>query len=75
MLDIELSAAERRAILRQHTTQFEEQQEQRALSAPNPDKDLMLDALYSARAELLASGLDTTRIDAAIAASNGGGRT
>jgi hypothetical protein len=68
ILDVELNAAERRAILRQHLAELEQQHraEQRGGSDARPNEDALDDALYEARAQLNASGLDTSRIDAAI---------
>ncbi len=63
ILDVELSAAERRAILRQHMAELEE-----PASAHLTDQtgDAIDDALYERRAQLNASGLDTSQIDAEL---------
>jgi hypothetical protein len=68
MLDVELNAAERRAILRQHLSELERQDasERRSGSDSAAGADGVDDALYEARAQLNASGLDTGRIDAII---------
>lgn len=59
MLDVELNAAERRAILQQHVAGLEQ-------SNGIGKDDVIDDALYEKRAQLNASGLDTSRIDAVI---------
>jgi hypothetical protein len=68
ILDVELNAAERRAILRQHLAELEQQHgaEQRGGSHAAASDDALDDALYEARAQLNANGLDTSRIDAMI---------
>jgi hypothetical protein len=66
MLDIELSAAERRAILREHVAQRRASQERDVLFDPDVADDVVDDALYEKRAQLQAEGLDTSRIDALI---------
>jgi hypothetical protein len=68
MLDVELNAAERRAILRQHLSELERQDasERRTGSDSAAGADDVDDALYEARAQLNASGLDTSRVDAII---------
>lgn len=65
MLDIELSAAERRAILREHVAQRAASREDASFD-PGVGDDIVDDALYEKRAQLHAKGLDTSRIDAAI---------
>lgn len=55
LLDVALSEAERRLILKQHVRELD-----------TADADAVDEALYSARAELNASGLDCSRLDAAI---------
>jgi hypothetical protein len=67
MLDVELSAAERRAILRQHLAEIDQSDVngcERVRAAAGDDA--LDDALYEARAQLLANGLDVSRIDALI---------
>jgi hypothetical protein len=71
MLELELSVAERRAILREHTATLAPRRARSAAPETAANNEQLLDALLSARAELFASGLDTTRIDAAIALHNG----
>ena len=67
MLDVELSAAERRAILRQHLAELDESEPRAEAASAEPQSDAALDdALYEARAQLLANGLDTSRIDALL---------
>ena len=61
MLDVELGAAERRAILRQHMVGLGGEPER---GGRKPDD--LEEALYQARAELNANGLDTSRIDAML---------
>ncbi|GEM_PF-6449711 len=68
MLDVELGAAERLAILRQHDKNLA-----RALSPPrtqtlnaNISDDAIDETLHTQRSELAASGLDTSRIDSLI---------
>ncbi len=66
MLDFDLAVAERRAVLRQHLVELE-----RAVGRPSaalrslPESDLE-NALYEARAQLNANGLDTSTIDAVL---------
>ena len=70
LLDVELSTAERRAILRQHMSELEEPA---AGHGPTDHTDDAIDdALYEKRAELNASGLDTSRIDAELERRKGG---
>jgi hypothetical protein len=74
MLDVELNAAERRAILRQHLTELEAGERR---GEPGVSEDGVDDALYEARAQLNANGLDSSRIDALISrrrTSSPGGR-
>lgn len=60
LLDLELSEAERRALLKQHVRELE-------VGETLADQDDVVDdALYAKRAELNASGLDCSRLDAAI---------
>lgn len=67
MLDVELNEAERRAILAQHVKELH--QDASGNSDP-PSGGAIDDALYEARAELQAHGLDTTRIDSVIQSRN-----
>jgi hypothetical protein len=67
ILDVELSAAERRAILRQHLAELDQSEPNGAERASAGSTDAALDdVLYEARAQLLANGLDTGRIDALL---------
>jgi hypothetical protein len=67
MLELELTEAERREMLREHFAQLNATNRVEAVnSSPRVDDDSIDDALYQARAELLANGLDTSRIDALI---------
>ena len=60
ILDVELSAAERRAVLRQHLAELDQVEPEAASDAA------LGDALFEARSQLLANGLDTSRIDALL---------
>lgn len=60
-LDIQLSAEEAREVLRQHR----DERGGRFASA-NPTDDELTNALYDARRQMRASGLDTARIDALL---------
>jgi hypothetical protein len=72
ILDVELSAAERRAVLRQHLTELEDASESpRALSGNASDEQIDA-ALHDARSQLRASGLDTAKVDAALARRGNG---
>jgi hypothetical protein len=67
MLDVELSAAERRAILREHLAGVDQSNGTGTVNGSSQADDAALDdALYEARAQLLANGLDTSRIDALL---------
>jgi hypothetical protein len=68
LLDVELNAAERRAILRQHVAELDEPKScERPVGLGADASDEVIDeALYEKRAQLNASGLDTSRIDAVI---------
>jgi hypothetical protein len=68
MLDVELSAAERRAILRQHLAELDQAEPSGAHCGSDaaPTDAALDDTLYEVRAQLLANGLDTTGIDALI---------
>jgi hypothetical protein len=66
ILDVELSMAERKAILREHMGQFEDSPESRG-SRPDASDDEVDEALHEARSQLRASGLDTSKIDVVIA--------
>lgn len=70
ILDVELSMAERKAILREHLGEFEKSSEVNGLSADAKD-DEVDEALHEARSQLRASGLDTGKIDAVIARRSG----
>jgi hypothetical protein len=61
LLDIELAIAERRAVLRQHFAELD--RAMRGTNAGSADADTMDNALYQARAQLNAHGLDTSSID------------
>ena len=64
VLDVDLALAERRAILRQHLEEL-----RRAGRSPGADAATgaaIENALYEARAQLQASGLDTSAIDAVL---------
>jgi hypothetical protein len=61
MLNVDLDAAERRALL----DEVRRTKTRRTAALPSNADDLD-DALYEARAELLANGLDTSRIDEVI---------
>jgi hypothetical protein len=63
LLDVELSTAERRAILRQHMAELEEPVGGGLTDQPD---DAIDDALYEKRTQLNASGLDTSKIDAEL---------
>ena len=67
MLDLELSAAERRAILRQHLAELDQSEPTDEGASAELQSDAALDdVLYEARAQRLANGLDTSRIDALL---------
>ena len=66
MLDVELNAAERRAILQQHLAELDRSGCADGASAEKASDAALDDALYEARAQLLANGLDTSRIDALL---------
>jgi hypothetical protein len=70
ILDVELSMAERKAILREHLGAFDGASD---MSGPNtdPGDDEVDEALHEARSQLRASGLDTGKIDAVLARRNG----
>ena len=62
LIDLELAAEERRAVLRQHLREIN-----RDPHGPSESRNSMIDdALHAARAEMNASGLDTSRLDAVI---------
>ena len=65
MLDIELDAAERRAILREHVKEHGARSIASDFAPLPPDQNID-DALHERRNELRARGLDTARIDAVI---------
>jgi hypothetical protein len=67
ILDVELNAAERRAILREHLAELGQAPEApRVLSADSRDEEID-EALHEARSQLRASGLDTAKIDTVLA--------
>ncbi len=68
LLDIELAIAERRAILRQHFAELD--RAMREANAGSADADTMDNALYQARAQLNAHGLDTSAIDTILERRN-----
>ncbi len=65
MMEIELDAAERRAILQQHVKEFGARNVADEIAALPPD-EFLDDALHERREHLRARGLDTSRIDAVI---------
>lgn len=74
ILDVELSMAERKAVLREHMEQFEGSSAPHGLRAGASD-DEVDEVLHEARSQLRASGLETSKIDAVIARRNGKGAT
>jgi hypothetical protein len=66
MLDVELSAAERRALLREHLAELQQSDGGSAKSSLKAHDAGLENALYEARAQLVAHGLDASRIDAFI---------
>ena len=67
ILNVELGVAEKRAMLREHYALLDESKRTRNVNGSPLDDDAALeDALYAARAELLANGLDTSRIDSLL---------
>ncbi len=66
ILDIELTMAERKAILREHAAEFEDGPDSHGLR-PDASDDQIEEALHEARSQLRARGLDTGKIDAVIA--------
>jgi len=73
ILDVELSAAERRAILREHISDLDGSEREGGSRRLNGDAsdDVIDDALHDRRAQLNASGLDTSRVDAVIERRSG----
>lgn len=65
MLDLDVDAAERRHLL------FEHEQARNAVPVALEPKDDVDAALFEARSQLRANGLDTTRLDGLIAARRG----
>jgi hypothetical protein len=63
ILDVELNAAERRAILQQHLAELDGSECADGANAEKPSDAALDDALYEARAQLLANGIDTSTID------------
>jgi hypothetical protein len=70
ILDMELSMAERRAILREHMSELNAS----AGISPHASDNEIDDALHEARSQLRASGLDTAKIDALLAKRGGAQR-
>jgi hypothetical protein len=66
ILDVELSMAERKAILREHVGEMGEPADTRGFTSDASDEDVD-EALHEARSQLRASGLETATIDAVIA--------
>lgn len=68
MLEVELSDAERRAVLRQHSEEMESGGAQRRLAPTHNDEseETIDDALHDRRSQLAASGMDTSRVDDVI---------
>jgi hypothetical protein len=66
ILDIELDAEERRAILREHKEQRASRSRSGSFLAHDVNDDLIDDALHEKRIQLEHEGLDTSRIDAVI---------
>ena len=66
MLDVELNAAERRAILRQHLGELDAPNERTAPAVEDDGDGALDDALLAARNELRAHGLDTSRIESLV---------
>jgi hypothetical protein len=74
ILDVELSAAERRAILREHMAELDASSEPKRTPKGDASDEEIDGALHEARSQLRASGLDTSKIDAVLARrSNGKG--
>jgi len=66
ILDVELSMAERRVILREHLAEMERNTADLTGLRPDASDDEVGDALLEARAQLRASGLETDKIDAVL---------
>ncbi len=66
ILDVELSMAERKAILREHLGEIEESSDAGGLR-PDASDDEVDEALLEARSQLRASGLETGKIDDVLA--------
>jgi hypothetical protein len=67
VLDVELNAAERRAILREHLAELDQPEMSGGQARNGGSGDAaMEEALYEVRTQLLANGLDTSRIDAVL---------
>jgi hypothetical protein len=69
MLDVDMALAERRAVLRKHLAGLEPAVGKIAPGVPSVEEN----ALYEARAQLHASGLDTSALDAVLSGRNSGG--
>jgi hypothetical protein len=66
LLDIELDAEERRAILREHKEQRASRSRSGSFLGHDVSDDLIDDALHEKRIQLEHEGLDTSRLDAVI---------
>lgn len=66
LLDVELGAAERLAILRQHDSSLAKALKGLPAPSGNVSDEAIDDALYTKQTELAASGLDTSNIDSLI---------
>lgn len=71
ILDVELSMAERKAILREHMGQIEDSPASNLRNGATDDE--VDEALHEARSQLRASGLNTSKIDTVLARRNGKG--
>jgi hypothetical protein len=71
ILEVELTAAERRAILREHMAELEQASQAAPGVNPGAGDEEVDQALYEARSQLRASGLDTSKIDTVLARRNG----
>lgn len=73
LLDVEMSIEERREMLREHYAELRRSrgQEEPAPRQARDDDENVDNALFEARAQMRASGLDTSRIDALIKSRTG----